>query len=74
MQKTFNVWVRRDFGLSFTVCSKRVEKHGSKELIDSGADFINSPEIRGCDVSQWLETLEMELGKVKSFKLTFKEN
>lgn len=74
MQKTFNVWVRRDgSGRAFTICSKKIMfSDGSNPVsIDSASPIIRTDgaEVRACDVSQWLKTLNIERGEIKSFKL-----
>ncbi len=57
------------------VCSKIIDHAFELTEISADDDIIDdAAEIRGCDVSKWLETLNMEEGEVKSFKLTFKEN
>jgi len=74
MQKTFNVWVKNgDWEHEFQVCSKKIERKlrlieigPDDEIIDFGA------EIRGCDVSQWLETLNLKQGEVIEAQVTFK--
>lgn len=75
MQKTFDVWVKNLDGVSI-VCSKKVG-HDVDELmeIDASSSIIDyGAEIRECDVSQWLESLDMKVDEVKSFNLTLKEN
>ena len=78
MQKTFDVWVKRDHydKTDFRICSKRVESGKNKlHKIDKNDDTVDvSANVYGCDVSHWLETLGIEEDEVKSFKLTFKEN
>lgn len=77
MQKTFNVWIKRNgaYKDEFIVCSKMIELSFKLTKISADDDMIDdAAEIRGCDVSQWLETTFDMKDKVKSFKLTLKEN
>jgi len=76
MQKTFNVWVKNYKATYFSVCSKRIECEDSKNLRNvqsSQTDTIDcGSQIVACDVSQWLETLNMEEGEVREAQVTFK--
>jgi len=75
MQKTFNVWVKKFAKADFNICSQMVEIYNKMEHIDKdNAAIDDAAGIYGCDVSQWLESLAMKEGEVKSFKLTLKEN
>ena len=77
MQKTFNVWVKNDVA-EFRVCSKKVNVNSVdtelRKVCANDSIVACGTEIRGCDVSQWLETFYMKGGEVRSFKITFKEN
>lgn len=73
MQKTFNVWVRKNgFRRWFTICSKKVTYGDNEKLrsIKSNSETINGgAEILACDVSQWLDKLNLKEDEVRSFKL-----
>jgi len=74
MQKTFNVWVKRNRG-GFNVCSKKVG-HDVDELMEINSTHTgiidDGAEIKECDVSQWLETLELGMEEVIEGQITFK--
>jgi len=75
MEKTFDVWVKKIVDGEFMICSKKIKHEITEELVNVAQDEVDTGSIVcGCNVSQWLETLDMEEDEVKSFKLTLKEN
>ena len=74
MQKTFDVWIKKDIS-GFVVCSKKVMDGGGGFMeIASLHDGIigDGAEINYCDVSQWLEKLNLGEGEVIEGQITFK--
>jgi len=74
MQKTFNVFVKKNIKC-FNVCSKKVGYY-SDELMEINSRHTgvidDSAEIKDCDVSQWLEKLDLKEGEVIEGQITFK--
>jgi len=73
-QKTFDVWVKNDWGGDFRICSKRSYINGDKLIDKDSAVVVHGSIVGGCDVSEWIGALDIKEGEVRSFKLTFKEN
>ena len=75
MQKTFNVFVKKTPYSGFFVCSKKVG--GGRGLdfieIDSTDGVIDDGAVIGaCDVSRWLEWLDLDEDEVIEGQITFK--